>query len=461
MSPIDDELRAALHGRASVLAPSPDPLAGIERRANRIRRNRAAAAVAGAALAVAAVAVAVPVLTPFSAPAPTGPATEPTLQQSPAPAESPYVLDPTNPWPYRGDPDLAVQDDLDAYTAQWAVRHGTLTDDVDLVPLFGQVYEPSGLPEVFYLVTQRSTGEHWWGVAKATGSGPELVVDQSLPAGTKALSAALPGDEVARLLVVASPDVEAIEYGANDATEFAPMIELADGVAINPLDGDRATDQVRVLAPGGEAIFVGPAPDPDDSVDPPAAGQPTNLLTHWPIRGDGTGGPPEQDVLDAFASAVKTIEPEGQPQFRPLFVGSSEAGLSYTVGQAWMPGRQAYPVSFTTGGESGPVFFIGPVTEPNPVVLAFSVCCAPGTTTDTLVVVPEPGTGQVDYAASDGAAFEPAGVGQDSLYGVVLIDRDPRAQSDRIRLLDGNGDLDNPTFEGPVFNLLCALNGCG
>ncbi len=54
MSPIDDELRAALHGRAKALAPAPDPLAGIEARARRIQRNRVGAAVAGSALAVAA-----------------------------------------------------------------------------------------------------------------------------------------------------------------------------------------------------------------------------------------------------------------------------------------------------------------------------------------------------------------------------------------------------------------------
>ncbi|MCW2614239.1 MAG: hypothetical protein JWN08_1233, partial [Frankiales bacterium] len=29
MSPLDDELRAALHGRATGLRPSPDPLAGV------------------------------------------------------------------------------------------------------------------------------------------------------------------------------------------------------------------------------------------------------------------------------------------------------------------------------------------------------------------------------------------------------------------------------------------------
>ncbi|MCW2587053.1 MAG: hypothetical protein JWN55_2569, partial [Frankiales bacterium] len=46
MSPLDDQLRAAMHARADVLAPSPDPLAGIEARARGIKRRRAAASVA-------------------------------------------------------------------------------------------------------------------------------------------------------------------------------------------------------------------------------------------------------------------------------------------------------------------------------------------------------------------------------------------------------------------------------
>ncbi|MDP9435273.1 MAG: hypothetical protein M3P93_08815, partial [Actinomycetota bacterium] len=55
MPPIDDELRAALAGRAAMLAPPADPMAGIERRARSIRRRRTGASVAGTALAVLAV----------------------------------------------------------------------------------------------------------------------------------------------------------------------------------------------------------------------------------------------------------------------------------------------------------------------------------------------------------------------------------------------------------------------
>jgi hypothetical protein len=44
---------------------------------------------------------------------------------------------------------------------------------------------------------------------------------------------------------------------------------------------------------------------------------------------------------------------------------------------------------------------------------------------------------------------------------VVLVDRAPGASGDRLRLLDGDGDLDAPTFDGAVADLLCGLHGCG
>lgn len=72
------------------------------------------------------------------------------------------------------------------------------------------------------------------------------------------------------------------------------------------------------------------------------------------------------------------------------------------------------------------------------------------------MVVPRPRTGQVLYA-EDGTSYRPVGQGQDYLDGVVLVDRSRAAQSDQLRLLDGNGER---FFDGPVSNLLCRLDGC-
>ena len=151
------------------------------------------------------------------------------------------------------------------------------------------------------------------------------------------------------------------------------------------------------------------------------------------------------------------------PEYRSLFAGKTPSGLRYTMGQAYFSGDDvAYGVSYTTGGVNGPEFFLGKPTDQQAVTLAFVLCCAPGSVRDTLVVVPQPRTGQVLYSPNSSAAFAPAGDGAGEYNdGVVFIDRDPRATSDRLELLDGNGNLDAPTFRGPVGPLLCGLKDCG
>lgn len=449
MTPIDDELRAALHGRAQHLAPAADPLAGIERRAKRIQRNRIGAAVAGSALAVAAIAVAVPALqgaTSTTGPRPPAVASaEPTL----VPAPVSYALDPTDPWEPRGEP----VDEGTRATIQREYATRVQGAEVLVTPLFAQVYEPSQQLEVVFLA--EVDGAYRWGVAQSSESGPEFLWDQSLAPPAVSLAAALPGDEVARLLVVASPESSAAFYGFDDASEFVDMAELAPGVSTRALEGDPATDQYRVDLPGEQVIL--PAPDP---VEAQRAAEPANLLP-WPGRGTADAGPPEQELLDAFTEGLGDLAPAGPASYRPLFTADTDGGVRYTFGQAWIGSGPAYSVGLVTGGDSGPQVFLGPVTPADTRVLAFLLCCEPGTTTDTLVVVPEPGTGQVLYAPTADAEPVPVGAGQDFLDGVVLVDRDRRALDDGLTLLDGDGDLSAPTFVGPVSALLCGIKECG
>ena len=479
MSPIDDELRAALQRRATVVPPAPDPLAGIERRATRMQRNRLAASVAGSVLAVAAIATAVPLLggttggepdsarvassqpTPRPTTDPTGtptgaPTTAPTQAPTTTPSKVPptsFALRPDSPWAYRGIPlDELGPGTVEAVRQQVASARGVELSAVALSPLFGQTYEPSASTELVYVA--QVGGEPRWGVARTGEAGPELAVDEALADGTTALLAALPGDEVARLLVVASPEVGEISYGPDDASEFAAMTRLDDGVAIGPLEGDPATDSVRVLDRSGATLFRGPAPDVEAA--PQDGTAPANLLSDWPER--GTADPELLTAAErAFAQALGS--PDAAVSSRPLFGGSDDAGNAYVLLQAWVPGDDAYTFGYTVrpGGEAVP--FLGPKTDPEARVLALLVEAAPGQSVDTLVVVPQPGTGQVLYgeAASE---LRPVGEGQ-SFDGVVLVDRARGASGDRLRLLDGDGDLDAPTFDGLVSDLLCGVRGCG
>lgn len=453
MSPIDDELRAALRGRADVLTPAPDPLAGIERRARGIRRTRIATSVAGSALAIAAIALAVPALMPSALPdqlpppvATPGPSVAPS--PAPSPAATALALDPAAPWPYRGDPEVRVQGDLDAYVVEFAARRGVLTDDVQLSPLFGQVYEPSGVPELVYVATVTSSGDTWWGVVRASESGPEILTDVPLAANTTALPAALPGDEVARLLVVAAPEVGTIEYGPDAASEWAAMTRLADGVAVTPLEGESATDQVRVLAPDGQVVFEGPAPELSELAD---TGDPDNLLG-WGFRGTADQAL-EGRAAQAYAAAKGAARDD--VSFSVLFTGDNDPGQRYTVLQAWVAGQPAQVFGWIESPGRDPEPQLQPVTEPGTAAVAILLTEIPGRTTDELVVVPRPGTGEVLYKASATVQGRPATVG--GLDGVALVDRVLGAEGDAIVLLDGAG---KQTFQRPVSDLLCGETGC-
>lgn len=184
MSPIDDELRAALHGRAAGLTPE--------------------------------------------------------ARQEPAPVS--YALDPTDPWEFRGVP--VDEGTHAAIQREYATR--TRAGEVLVTPLFAQVYEPSQQLEVVFLA--EVDGEYRWAVAVATESGPEFVHDMDLFESDRlGLAMALPGDEVARLLVVAAPGTT-VEY-APSGEALAPLAEIAGGVGTAPLERGLDGDYYAVTTP--------------------------------------------------------------------------------------------------------------------------------------------------------------------------------------------------------------------
>ncbi|TAL25866.1 MAG: hypothetical protein EPN99_01025, partial [Frankiales bacterium] len=280
MTPIDDELRAALQGRASALTPSPDPLAGIERRAQRIRRTRIGAAVAASALAVSAIAVAVPVLQDATS---SGPDVPPfaTAPASPTPAAaSPFALNPLDPWMYRGaDLDLLGPGTLKTIETDLGVNYGAAS--VELTPLFGQVWEPSGKFELFFLADvemRDGVSQYFWGISETPNdAGPEFLLVEQLDEPAMALAAALPGDEGGRLLAVADPGVGGINYSPDGTPEaVSAMQELFPGVATVFIGAGSATDLLSVVDPSGQEIHRSAVPAVIASEQP--SGEPVSVL---------------------------------------------------------------------------------------------------------------------------------------------------------------------------------------
>jgi hypothetical protein len=209
---------------------------------------------------------------------------------------------------------------------------------------------------------------------------------------------------------------------------------------------------VPALVPGRTTV-VTPGTTPSATATPtaPVATAPANLLG-WDTRGKNAYSPGTYDLQRRFAQELG--RPDAPTSYAPLYVGQVD-GVSFDFGQMWFDGDDvAYTVGIAVGPDNVPQYFVGPVTPKDPWGLAF---LAGGMQSyQLLVVVTGPGTGQVSYAAKATGPFEPAPFTD----GVALVHRDLQASDDRLQVLDGNGDLDHPLYEGPVTPLLCDLRTC-
>lgn len=454
MSPIDDELRTALHRRATGVTPAADPLAGIERRAGRLRRNRLAASLAGSVLAVAAVATAVPLLTaqsrPDAPPVALAPTDPPSASPGTAAPTASYALRPSAPWPYRGTPLAELgTGTLDTIAREYATKRGVAAGSITLTPLWGQVHEPSGQAELVFLAVV--DGEARWGLAQASESGPELRVDEPLPEPPLALAAALPGDEVARLVVVAAPTAGTLQYGPDLVGEDATLTALAPGVGTIALEGDPAEATYRVLDAAGTVLLRAEVPDvagPDGEAAGPTAPEPGGHLTapsnavDWPLRGEV---PVDQERFALARAADMLGVTEGSLGARMLF-GAEHGGRFYGVAQVW------------SGGDARFFSWRSALDDPEALAASLHLPTAPGpaacavTYDDVLVVVPEPLTGQVFYAPD--AQSEPEPVPDQGTEAAVLIERPDGTSGDHLLILDGDGDPERPLYRGTVDELL-------
>jgi hypothetical protein len=262
----------------------------------------------------------------------------------------------------------------------------------------------------------------------------------------------------------AADPLEGIESRARGMRRRRTAVSLVGAVA--------AVAAVAIAVPsltsdGGQELQLGTSPTPAASASAtPQASQapaqrPGNAVS-WPVRsgaGADADGPDLADLRHRFAQAFDRTDAD-QVSFSPLFADRVD-GVTFTTGQAWFAGGDnAYAVSYAVGPDNVPQFFVGPATAPEPWGLAFLIGGFGNTDHDLLVVVPRPGVGQVSYDDNASGAFRPAEM-ESALDGVALIPRDLQASKDRLEVLDGNGDLDNPMYRGPVTPLLCGLKECG
>jgi hypothetical protein len=274
-----------------------------------------------------------------------------------------------------------------------------------------------------------------------------------LPTDLRALTWALAGGDghPARLVVIAAPDAT-VEYASN-GRGYQPISDIGQapkGIGLVPIEADDPNDTIRITEADG-TVFTQDAPN----WTPPPGSPPSNLVT-WIHRGDASQQPPTADVVHAFTQATGHTD-DSKSHYVSLYDGEVK-GVRYTIGQAYYDGdTKAHTFGYTTTGQ----VFLGPDTPMDTDLIALLVDSIPGSSTDLLVLVPRPGTGQLSYSPDATTPFSPVASGRSDLNGIGLVDRSRTATTDRIEQLDGDGNLDNPIYRGPVQPFLCADKECG
>ena len=149
--------------------------------------------------------------------------------------------------------------------------------------------------------------------------------------------------------------------------------------------------------------------------------------------------------------------PQADLMLSELAGGTDAGGTQYALAQIWVAGdSSAATVGFLKHADGTTELQLNAKLTAAAAVAAIDVTDSPIGSHEWIVVVTQPATGQVLYAA-DGKTYRPyeatlAG------YGPVVIARDPLARADRVRVLDGDGKT---TFDGTAASLLCGVTGCG
>lgn len=295
MTPIDDELRTALHRRAAAVAPPADPLVGIEHRAAQIRRRRAAVAVAGSALAVTAVVLPVALVQLRAEPGRTRAVAGGGTPSSSRPAGtgSPSAIDDQQPanalsWRYS----FQVPDDglNTAAVHVFAASHHRADDEVVVSPLYvaklpkgyyayvfqawfrthrraaDGTIEFTGDPSPARTVVYLTPVPYKPGVIPA-GRAAGILRDEVTPPAVRQISQVLPGDRYPLVLVLWNPSTTGQISYAEDGRTFVPVrrlrpIDTQPGLALflrtGPAIGQKAPDLIELRAAGGGLIYRGP-----------------------------------------------------------------------------------------------------------------------------------------------------------------------------------------------------------
>jgi hypothetical protein len=379
----------------------------------------------------------------------------PASAQPPAPAAAPKAAAPRDSAPAAtGRPANALSwnqpavsdEDLDrSARVAWAAAHGLpvqkvvgeqllmgLADRGELMVGVYQLWVPGGRAHVV--------------VAQSEPRSEAVIVQDRVASPGLPVVAGVVSRRTAEVVASVAPGTTRVEYRAHASAVWRVVDQDSLDLVFARSGSHGPGEALRTTRAGKQAVTP---------LSPPESAAPANVVA-WPARGAASRGPSTAVVAAAYAKAM------GAPsaQVKRLFSGDTDSGVRYLVGQAWVPGKPAQTVSYVVHPTRGGELQMQPVTPRGTRVIAALITDLPGTTTNLLVVVPEPRTTQVSYRASGHASWKP-GYTDAMLDGVNLIDRSKAPADDSLQVMTGNGDPNAAsTLVVRVSRVLCSGPSC-
>lgn len=344
-----------------------------------------------------------------------------------------------------GEPRINDEDLDHAVRAAWGARHGVAAAAVQGEQLFLGLADNGALMVGAYQLWAAGGQAHVV-VAQAELRSEAVLVRDSVARSNLTHVEAIVSRRDSFLIVAAAPGTTRVQYRPSAGDAFRTVDQDSADLVIPRPRTAGAGEALRVTRNGTTSV----APVWGARAHQPTAGdgRPSNVLG-WPTRGSTSSGPSNAVVARAYAKEMKAPS----AKVSALFVGDTDGGVRYLLGQAWVPGKPAQTVGYIQRPGREGELHIQPATPAGARLVALLVTEQPGTTTDLLVVVSEPGTKAVAYRQSPQRTWSDVStVGY--LQGVALVDRVKNITSDQLRLSGRS------TLVVSVAKSLCDGSGC-
>lgn len=267
-------------------------------------------------------------------------------------------------------------------------------------------------------------------------------------------------NELRRTLTQHATDVDPISDLWAGVEQRARMVHRRR-IAIGGATGAAVVAVVAVVAVGASGgnqadklVPLNPGPSASASVSPSPVASPTLAGARAPVTGwPRVGADPTWVNWDAVLQSMPAQMPSDfAPLGSPHVVGSGDTDGGAVAVFVVSAGNHlvAGAVLKSAPGEAVAVHDIAPDGDVPYIGVVVHVPASGGTVDDG-VVVAAPSTGQIEFKLPDETSFHAVESGADPRWATVTLGRvQPGQPVAQVRVLDGDGNIDQPLYVGPI-----------